>query len=401
MADWGQTFDIGEVLRMKMLMEQQDMRDRYLAEAQRRETAKANRELEQDKQERLQKQFVIKRLMSQDMVKRARLSGIDGDALAAKVGELMPAYGNVYKQAFGDDLMSMSPDDVIALGGVDDAALEARKQAMIDQAEYGVKHLYGDTPIDKAQLNSIEAMRGNLPQGYRFAQNGMAEPIPGLRTPEQELHDKLQLEREQSKLRMAEKGAPTYADLNPQARPLTEGQADALNYATRMGEALKVINEIEKPSFDPSGNPVENQGAWYTPSRGQNIRRSLGGINEAFGGGRYGLMDEASQRFHSAQDAYILSLLRTDTGASYRNMEQDDIKSIFFPQEGDELSVKAQKKALRDATMEAVMSASGSAANDLKGRYGIGGRKPLPPGFTILPDGRVMSPWGVPFRFAQ
>jgi hypothetical protein len=337
------------------------------------------------------RQVALKKLMAGDMYKRAKASGLEGPELEAKLMELLPAYQSVYSK-IGGDLGFASPGEIIAAGGTDPAEEEARAEMMKKQAEYSVRSQYGDTPRDKFKIGALEAQRGNLPQGYRFGQGGGAERIPGLETPEQEFQRQLRLkdvesqsaldrEEQQHKYRLQEKQAPSYAELNGTAKPLTYEQGKASSFLSRMKTATDVIDEL-------SGNG-------FSPDQGYGIASKFGGLNELAGRSRYASMDENGQKWAQAEDEWVNAMLRTDTGAAYAKIEPEDIKAIFFPRAGDEDSVILQKKRARDSMMEGMVPMTGARMQPGTGR------KPLPPGFTELPDGRVRGPDGRTYRYAQ
>jgi hypothetical protein len=341
------------------------------------------------------RQVALKKMMASDMYKRAKASGLEGPELENKLMELLPAYQSVYSK-IGGDLGFTSPGEIIAAGGTDPAEEEARAEELKTQANLRVRSQYGETAIDKYKIGALEAQRGNLPQGYRFGQGGGAERIPGLDTPEQDLQrqirleqaklqDRLTVEDRQHQYRLAEEQAKLN---NTAPKPLTYEQGKASSFLSRMKTATDVIDELS--------------GKGFSPDQGYGIAAKFGGLNELAGRSRYASMDENGQKWAQAEDEWVNAMLRTDTGAAYAKIEPEDIKAIFFPRAGDKDSVILQKKRARDSMMEGMVPMTGSRMQP----EGMGAPQ-MPTGIKqvprewMLPDGRVIGPNGITYRFAR
>jgi hypothetical protein len=359
------------------------------------EADRRNKILEQDRlddeEERKRKaaiqQVAVKKMMAADLVRRAKASGLEGPDLENKLMELLPAYQAVYSK-IGGDLGFSSPGEIIAAGGTDPAEEEARAEALKTQANLRERSKYGETALDKFGLGVLEDQRGKLPPGFRIGKDGGAERIPGLETPEQELERQLRLkdkdlqgqfamEDKRHKYRLAEE----QAKLSGAPKPPTYEQGRASSFLDRMRSASSVIEDLA--------------GKGYAPDMGFGIASKMGGINETLGRSRYASMDPNGQQWAQAEDQFVNALLRSDTGAAYKDMEVNDLKAQFFPRAGDSPEVIAQKRTARSDLMDGMQPMTGARMQPGTGR------KPLPPGFTELPDGRVRGPDGRTYRYAQ
>jgi hypothetical protein len=355
-----------------------------------------------DEEERKRKaaiqQVAVKKMMAADLVRRAKASGLEGPDLQNKLLEMLPAYQSVYSK-IGGDLGFTSPDEILAAGGTDPAEEEARAEMMKKQAEYSVRSQYGDTPRDKFKIGALEAQRGNLPQGYRFGRGGGAERIPGLDTPEQELDRQMRLEQAKLQSQLTEKAAPTYSDLHPQAKQLDNSKLfeQRKQYGDLMSTIDTAIADAEEAyklqqGTDRTG-PILGGGGILTQ------------LNKALPGG------DNVQRLEKAYNRQAASALAAFKALGMAGQLSD--------KEGEWVrSTEAQLSNDKDVNLE-TLSRGIALLKDRKGRisqlgseFGLGdtagarmqpgaGRKPLPPGFTELPDGRVRGPDGRTYRYAQ
>ena len=382
---WGNVFDLGDTLQNVAVIKSLQQRSRYLDEEQERSREKARTEALDREQKAQMQRLAVQKMMARDIYSRAMSEGLQGDALIQRVGELLPAYQNVYKTV-GGDWSDATPDSILALGMDTDAEDEARKARLQEGARYDVRHQYGDTPIDKYVLDEKAAQRGSLPQGYRWGSGG-AERIPGLDTPEQELDRKLR-----------EKAAPTYQDLNPQAKVLDPAKQfdQRKQYSDLMSTIDTAIADAEE--------------AYTLQSKTDRTGPILGGgglvtqINKALPGG------EDIQRLEKAYNRQAASALAAFKALGMAGQLSD--------KEGEWVrSTEAQLSNDKEVNLEtlsrgiALLKDRKKRISQLGSEYGLGegdgmqpstgGRKPLPPGFVELPDGRVRGPDGRTYRYAR
>ena len=118
----------------------------------------------------------------------------------------------------------------------------------------------------------------------------------------------------------------------PAAKPLTEGQAKALQFATRMESSNKLIAELEKEGRTAS-----------TP--GSRSGYGVGAVVNAFD-------SEKGQRLNQAKRDFINAILRRESGAVISDQEFDNAEKQYFPQIGDKPGTIEQKAKNRSIAIE-------------------------------------------------
>jgi len=379
MAGWGNTFNLGDTLQTIALLEAAKSRQDYLGQASQLAAEEAERKRLENDQARQAKLFAARKMMAGDIVRRAQMSG---DPQAA-IAQMIPAYQTVYGQLSGGDEWAPSIDEIMAYGGPDEAVAKAREAAMVEQARLGVQDQFGETPNAQYRLREQEARRGSLPQGYRFAEGGAAERIPGLpapSTPDQELQAKLAFEAQQHQYRIAEKQAPTYSDLNPQAvqKPLTEGQEKSRMFSEMGQQGFRAMREIMDSGYDPT-----------SVIRG-NIDRMAAGT-----GPMNALASGPGQQWKAAVNNVVSSLLYRKSGAQAPASEIEAQSAIYAPAPGDDPeTVQRKLRFIEDAlsTIEGGVPGGAGGQSPMRG---------LPPGARELPDGTIIGPDGRRYRRAM
>lgn len=175
------------------------------------------------------------------------------------------------------------------------------------------------------------------PSGYRRKANGDLEAIPG-------------------------------GPADKSVTDLTDAEGKATSWLERMNQAESVITKAPD---------------WAKQSTG-----SLGGMVGATIGsvpilGDTGLAKlsrntvESSERqsVRNAEKAWVGALLRSDTGASYKDMEEKDIIRTFFWQPGESLAVKKEKEDMRDVVRRSMVVRSGEGAGRFKDVPALGSGK--------------------------
>jgi len=352
MMAWGETFDLGDVFsnvaRMRtMQMLQQQMEEKSaLADQERQQKAL---ELQQKRQ---QEAFVIKKAMAGDIVRRARAEGLEGDAFNARLTELLPAYAKAYAPM--GDLGDIDPESMLALAGPDQLAEKTRETYGLEMARQRAQHAF-----DKPDLTPEQRAQ----EAYLVAQAQGRARSEFEQTPEEKLQADIAL-----------KAAPSYGDLHAQNKPLTYEQGRASSFQNRMIEANKVVEALQQ-----SG---------YSPGIGYGLAQKAGGINEALGRSRYASQGPEGQKWAQAEDEWVNALLRSDTGAAYKDMEVDDLKAQFFPRHGESEDLIRQKAKARADVISGFGAMAGGRAQMERAPSG------LPPGYTLLPDGKMQGPDG-------
>lgn len=125
---------------------------------------------------------------------------------------------------------------------------------------------------------------------------------------------------------------------------MTEGQANASLYATRMQEADKVINNLEGK-----------------------YNRTWLAARQAVGDGMAGTVANSrlpaeAQQVDQAQRDFINAVLRRESGAVISPEEFSNARRQYFPQPGDSDEVVRQKAANRRTAIEGIRAAAGQGA---------------------------------------
>lgn len=177
----------------------------------------------------------------------------------------------------------------------------------------------------------------SAPQNYRWTKDGNLEYIPGGAADPQVL---AQMEAIKGK-------AP---------KALTEDQGKATGWFNRMKEAENIITNAPD-SAQTSGGSVG--------SLAGDAVRSLPFIGHSDLGNSIAnaLTPVERQKVQQAQESWVQGLLRSDTGASYKDMEKADIIRTFFPQPNEGPEIAAQKERARAIVQDSMRVRSGPGAD--------------------------------------
>lgn len=127
------------------------------------------------------------------------------------------------------------------------------------------------------------------------------------------------------------------------SKPLTDAQAKALGFGTRMQESDKILNTIGN-DFSPAGVNTKNA-----------LSRAplIGGALEM---GANAMLSDNSQKAEQAQRDFVNAILRRESGAAVSESEFSNARKQYFPQPGDSEALKTQKAANRKLAMEGVLA---------------------------------------------
>jgi hypothetical protein len=119
-------------------------------------------------------------------------------------------------------------------------------------------------------------------------------------------------------------------------KPLTESQANAKMFSSRMATNNGTLLGIEAKGFDPTafGTTVQS----FLPNRFQS-----GDL----------------QAYNAAKQNWIAAVLRKESGAAISSKEYSDANKQYFPQDGDSKAVVQQKQSLRQQVEQQMREASG------------------------------------------
>lgn len=373
---WGNVFDLGDTLQNVAVIKSLQQRSQYLEEERAREAEKARVDALDRQQKEALRKVTLQKMMARDMVGRAQAEGLSGPDLNARVMELFPAYQRVYS-GVGGDWGDATPDAILALGMDTDAEDEARKARLIEQAKYGVRDQYGDTPIDQAALRD----RSELMNDQRDQQNRLAfeDYTSKLRRGDDEYKSKLRREEDElsSKLRQSE--ADVAFSRSSQQPKLTESQERSRMLAQVGRAGQKALIALLDKGYDPTS-----------------LMR--GGIDKMTAGTSLNpLSSPEGQAYKSAGNAIVSSILYKLSGAQATKDEIEKQAGIYLPMPGDSPEQKQQKIDFIENTLS---SMEGGVPGYAAPETPTGGRKPLPTGFVELPDGRVRGPDGRMYRRA-
>lgn len=123
----------------------------------------------------------------------------------------------------------------------------------------------------------------------------------------------------------------------------SEGERNAAGYLMRMEEATKLLDQFEGKGAASYGS----QAAGAVPFVGGAIRRAV--------------MTPEQQQYRQAQEDWVRSKLRKESGASIASDEMEREIETYFPMPGDGKEVIAQKRRARATANEAMRQSAGRA----------------------------------------
>jgi hypothetical protein len=131
------------------------------------------------------------------------------------------------------------------------------------------------------------------------------------------------------------KGGPADPDTPKGKNNLTDTQAKALQFGSRMQEANEIFDKLEKDgklfSTPGANNPI------------------TGGIMNQFN-------TAAGQQLDQAKRNFVNAVLRRESGAAIAPSEFDSADKQYFPQPGDDQKVIDQKRSNRELSMRGILA---------------------------------------------
>jgi hypothetical protein len=144
-------------------------------------------------------------------------------------------------------------------------------------------------------------------------------------------------------------------------KPLTEQQANAVQFASRMKANNKVIDDLFANGFNPAPVNLKNIGNSLAPNM---------------------LKGEKFQQYDAAKQNWIAAVLRKESGAAISQSEFTGANKQYFPQVGDAPSVIAQKSRLRKLAEDAMTTSAGEqgrqAVSTLTAGHSLSSDSPAP-----------------------
>jgi hypothetical protein len=142
-------------------------------------------------------------------------------------------------------------------------------------------------------------------------------------------------------------------------KPLTESQGKATGYLERAVAAADALNGIPN-----APKPDEVNASLYGMSNANPLRRN---------------MSPLARQALSAQEAFVMAILRQDSGAAISAGEIQSGMRTYFPQPGDDAATQANKRKQREAAIRGLRTAAGPGADSVRGSVapGTGARGPL------------------------
>lgn len=132
-------------------------------------------------------------------------------------------------------------------------------------------------------------------------------------------------------------------------RPLTESQANSLNYANRMLESHKILTGLEDTL---SGAAIAGLATKEGASRAWGVGGALGAAGNA-------MLSADQQKYEQAQRDFVNAVLRKESGAVISDEEFDNAKKQYFPQPGDSAAVLEQKRQNRARAIQGISAGAG------------------------------------------
>lgn len=228
---------------------------------------------------------------------------------------------------------------LVALG-----AMNAEQQSKALRPEYtdaggqlvNVNPMAQGAPIQKTQTFADKTAAGNL----RVAQERLQFDQQQGRRPEWDAASGSFIDRANRTVMPA---------LGTDGKPIagkagTVEEKSAAGYAARMVEATKLLDKYEKDGS-----------ATYTT-------RAAGAVPFVGDLARTAVMEPAQQMYRQAQEDWVRAKLRKESGAVIVADEMEREIQTYFPQPGESLGVKEQKRRARAVANEAMQRAAGRAS---------------------------------------
>ena len=191
-----------------------------------------------------------------------------------------------------------------------------QKQQTIDDRKARSSEVTALASDKKADAALKLAEGGGKPHaGYRWTPEGDLEPI---------------------------KGGP--ADPVNKNQKMTDTERTASGYALRMSKAEKIMSGV------PSGD--------QKPGVGESMAATLPLVGKVLSNKA---RSDERQKYRQAQEDWVRSKLRKESGAVIADEEMDREIRVYFPQLGDSQAVMDQKANARQVAMEAMIQAAGPA----------------------------------------
>lgn len=154
--------------------------------------------------------------------------------------------------------------------------------------------------------------------------------------------------------------------LSENQKPLTESQANAKMFSTRMQSNNDILKGIEASGFQPTALGTTVQG--FLPNR---------------------FKSADVQAYNAAKQNWIAATLRKESGAAISSKEYSDADTQYFPQDGDAPAVVKQKQDLRELAQQQMREAIGPHAGAAPGAVSAA------PGVTPAPAAAATAPVAV------
>lgn len=167
------------------------------------------------------------------------------------------------------------------------------------------------------QRLDFERTQGKAPAGYRFDMSGNLEAIPG--------------------------GPATVKATSSDTERVSAG------YASRMAQSGKILEDLEKKNV---GKPE-----WLETA----ASAGYGGLGKMASNA---VMSGDRQKYRQAQEDWVRAKLRKESGAVIADEEMDREIRVYFPQIGDEPDTVTQKAQSRKIAEQAMTQAAGRAPVD-------------------------------------
>jgi hypothetical protein len=167
---------------------------------------------------------------------------------------------------------------------------------------------------------------------------------------------------------ITEAGAP----LGQKGKPLTEAQGKAAGMLFRAQNANTVINAMEDAGVNNRG--IVKQAAGGIPLVGGALEAGINTL-PGFAGGP----SANQQKVEQARRSFVNAALRVESGAAISQSEFQNAEKQYFQQPGDSPEVRAQKRADRDAELEALRLQAGPTPKAVAIRPALGAKGRVDP----------------------
>ncbi len=292
--------------------------------------------------QRLNEEFALKKQLAQAELQKAQQLDLD------KLGQ------QAFIQASTNGIDSLNPTQKAALNWVDSkqqtttynpvTGLVEQKPSLLQRAGIGQTQPTNSAPASALNVGPSfrQAMQAPAAGGggdflADVAPVGAGDVAPAMQKNEFDIAFEKELANAAGNPKLQQQ---LRADYSKKKYEMTDAESKNAGFADRMAESNPIIEAKTKAGLNPASR----------------VASAIPLIGNIVAGSDY-------RSFNQAQRDFINAQLRRESGAVIADSEFENAAQQYFPQVGDDENVLAQKKANRDAVVNAMKRSAGPAYN--------------------------------------